>query len=65
MKSNTTNDRFDLKKIGRLVKTVVEVQMLKQVMGEQRLDGLDKTWSLERLEHLSLVQLELKKIDPR
>ena len=54
-----------MKKVGRLVKTVVEVQMLKQDLDDQRLDGLDKTWSLERLEHLSLVQLELKKIDPR
>ena len=57
--------RFDLKKVGRIIKTVVEVQMLRQDLRDQRLDGLDKTWALEGLEHLSLVQLELKKIDPR
>ena len=54
-----------MKTVGRLVKNVVEIQMMKQEQEVQRLDGIEKTWSLERLEHLSLVQLELKKIDPR
>ena len=54
-----------MKKVGKIVKTVVEVQMLRQDKAAQRLDGIDKTWALERLEHVSLVQLELKKIDAR
>ena len=54
-----------MKNIARMVQNVVDLKMLRQDRSIQRLDGVDKTWSLQKLEHLSLVQLELKKVDPR